>query len=416
MRLLIVTQYFWPENFRINDLAVGLRERGHEVTVYTGKPNYPGGRFFEGYGFFGRAVEDHGGVRVLRVPLIARGSASGFRLALNYLSFALFASALAPLRCRGPFDAILVYEPSPITVGLPALVLKALRRAPVLFWVQDLWPESLSATGAVRAQWILGLVERLVRIVYRGCDRILVQSRAFVGPVSRLGVEEERILYFPNSAEALYRPVAAAEAEAERRLLPQGFVVMFAGNIGAAQDFETILGAAERLKSQPDIHWAIIGDGRMLSWVEREVARRGLHATVHLLGRHPVETMPRFFALADALLVTLRRDPIFALTIPAKVQSYLACARPVIAALEGEGARVIEEAGAGIAVAAEQPQALAEAVLRLSRMPQQERAAMGLRGRAYFTAHFERELLIGQLEGWMRECTGGRDAHTDTRR
>lgn len=404
MRVLIVTQYFWPENFRINDLALGLAERGHEVTVFTGKPNYPDGRFFPGYGFFGRRREHYGPVRVLRVPLLPRGGGPA-RLALNYLSFALIASLLAPLRCRGAFDAILCYEPSPVTVGLPALVLKGVKRAPLLFWVQDLWPESLSATGAVRSPWILKAVERLVRFIYRGCDRLLVQSRAFFEPLQALGVPAERIAYFPNSAESFYRPIAPEAAPAERELMPPaGFRLMYAGNVGAAQDFETILAAAERLKDHPDIHWIIVGDGRALPWVETEVARRGLQATVRLLGRHPPEAMPRFFAHADAMLVTLRREPIFALTIPARIQSYLACARPVIAALDGEGARVVRESGAGLAVESGNPQALADAVLAMSRTPPEARADMAQRARFYFAEHFAPERLLTELEGWMQEA------------
>ena len=400
MKILIVTQYFWPEDFRINDLALGLAARGHEVTVFTGKPNYPGGRFFAGYGFFGRAREEWSGVTVVRVPLTPRG-AGRMRLALNYLSFALIACLLAPFRVRGPFDAILVYEPSPVTVGLPALVLKRLTRAPVVFWVQDLWPESLSATGAVRARWVLGGVARLVRFIYKGCDLILVQSEAFVEPVRAFGVPDSRIAYFPNSAEAFYRPVPADGACAEGAQLPAGFRIMFAGNVGAAQDFETILGAAERLKSHPHIRWIILGDGRMLPWVTSEIARRGLEGTVKLMGRHPPQSMPRWFALADALLVTLRRDPIFALTIPSKAQSYLACARPILAALDGEGARVLKEAGGGIAVASGDAAALARAAVKLYEMPEAERRAMGERGRRYFEQHFERERLLGRLEGWM---------------
>jgi colanic acid biosynthesis glycosyl transferase WcaI len=416
MRVLIVTQYFWPEQFRINDLALGLRDRGHEVTVYTGKPNYPEGRFFPGYGFLRRPTDDYQGIPVIRVPLVPRSNGSGFRLALNYLSFALFASLLAPVRCRGRFDVIFVYEPSPVTVGLPALVLKALKRAPLLFWVQDLWPESLSATGAVQTPWILNLVGHLVRRIYRGCDRILVQSRSFIPAVARFVNDPRRIFFFPNSAEELYRPVAVEADAVEHRDLPAGFRVMFAGNIGAAQDFETILGAAERLKSNSDIQWVIIGDGRRLAWVSTEIARRGLQDTMRLLGRRPVETMPRFFALADAMLVTLKRNPIFALTIPAKVQSYLACARPVIAALDGEGAQVVREAKAGLTAEAENPQALADAVLALYRTPQDERSAMGRRGRDYFEAHFERGYLLGQLEDWMQESIKEHHANSHTRR
>ena len=333
MKILIVSQYFWPENFRINDLAIGLQEKGHHVTVLTGQPNYPTGKFFPGYGFWKKRREDYQGIDVRRVPLVARGNGGAWRLMGNYFSFALFACLLGPVMCRGKVDRILVYEPSPITVGLPALLLKKVKRAPLFFWVQDLWPDSLSATGAIRSAWILKLVEYLVRVIYCGCDRILVQSRAFCLPIVNLGITPDRILYFPNSAEKLYHPVVLQPNAKEHTQMPNGFRVMFAGNIGKAQDFETILGAAEHTQSHPDIHWVILGDGRMFSWVGDQVKRRGLTKTVHLLGRHPVEAMPRYFSLANVMLVTLRRDPIFALTIPAKVQSYLACAKPLIAAL-----------------------------------------------------------------------------------
>lgn len=402
MNILVVSQYFWPENFRINDLVLGLKERGHRVMVLTGIPNYPAGKFFPGYGFLTRRREDYEGIVVARVPIIARGNGRAWRLALNYFSFVLFACLLGPVLCRGKIDRILVYEPSPITVGLPALLLKKIKHAPLFFWVQDLWPESLSATGAVRSVWILKLVEYLTRFIYRGCDRILVQSRAFCRPIAGLGVAPDRILYFPNSAEDLYRPVEVESNAKERQELPIGFRVMFAGNIGKAQDFETILEAAERLKEHQEIHWVILGDGRMYDWVEEQVDRRQLAATVHLLGRHPVETMPRYFALADAMLVTLRRDPIFALTIPAKVQSYLACAKPLIAALDGEGAKVVQEAQAGLTPPAEDAQALADAVLVMYRMPEADRRQLGVRGRTYFEAHFERDMLLDRLDGWLR--------------
>jgi colanic acid biosynthesis glycosyl transferase WcaI len=408
VKILIVTQYFWPESFRINDLALGLRDRGHEVTVYTGKPNYPEGRFFPGYGFFGRTTEDYHGVRVIRAPLIPRGEGGPLELILNYLSFAAFGSLLAPFRCAGAYDVIFVYEPSPVTVGLPALVLKWVKRAPILFWVQDLWPESLSATGAVKSRWITRLVDRLVRFIYRHCDLILVQSQAFMSYVQAQGVPENKIRYYPNSAEALYQPVAIDAQAFEHRLLPQGFRVMFAGNIGAAQDFETIITAAERLRDTSDIHWIIVGDGRLYDWVEQEIVRRGLRGSVHLLGRHPVESMPRFFALADAMLVTLKNEPIFALTIPTKIQSYLACGRPIVAALEGEGAKVIGESGAGVAVKAGDATGLADAILKLYRTPAPEREAMGQRGREYFGQHFERSLLLGRAEEWMRELEAAR--------
>ena len=406
LHILIITQYFWPENFRINDLALGLLERGHRVTVLTGIPNYPDGRFFSGYGFFENVHHDYHDVKVIRVPLVPRGKGGGLRLALNYLSFALCASILAPFLCRGKFDLLFVYEPSPVTVGLPALVLKKLKSIPVMFWVQDLWPETLSAIEAVRSERMLKIVERLVLFIYRGCDWILVQSRAFLAPIERLGVDPSRMVYFPNSAEELYQPVIVEPEDPVNISMPAGFRIMFAGNIGAAQDFGTILDAAEQLRDYPDIHWVIIGDGRMRQWVEEQIRERGLTETVHVLGRHPAEAMPHYFSLADVLLVTLRKEPIFALTIPSKVQSYLACAKPVIAALDGEGALVIAEARAGLACPAGDPKALADAVLAMYHMPETERQVMGLRGRSYFEKHFARTILLDRLEGWMQELYG----------
>ena len=405
-KILIVTQYFWPENFRINDLALGLYEKGHDITVLTGIPNYPNGDFFRGYSFFKNRQENYNGVKVKRVPLAPRGNGGGLRLALNFASFAFFASLLGPFYCRGKFDLIFVYEPSPVTVGVPAVLLRKVKSAPVMFWMQDLWPESLSATGAVQSKTILKLVELLVRILYKEFDHLLVQSRAFMAPIRKLGGKHGKIHYFPNSAEGLYQPMVIEENAPERALVPNGFCITFAGNIGAAQDFETILQAAERLKDRNDIQWLVIGDGRMFPWVERQVQKRGLSGNVHLLGRYPAESMPRFFALSDALLVTLKKDPIFALTIPSKVQSYLACARPIVAALDGEGARIITEAGAGFVCAAQQPDALAEAVLKIYRMKKSDRESMGKKGREYFDRNFEREMLLDRLDNWICDFTG----------
>jgi colanic acid biosynthesis glycosyl transferase WcaI len=405
VRILLVTHYFWPESFLINDVVAGLVERGHEVTVYTGLPNYPGGRFFDGYGFFGPFKENFKGAEVRRAPVIPRGSAGRARLALNYLSHAFCATLFAPFLARGEFDAILVFEPSPMTIGIPARALRMFKRVPLVFWVQDLWPESLSATGAVKSPAVLGLVDRLIKWIYRGCDCVLVQSEAFIASVEAHGVPRDRIRYLPNSAEQFYRKLSPSSEDAEARELPAGFRVMYAGNIGAAQDFATILSAAEFLKDEKRIQWVVLGDGRMRSWVEDEVRRRGLGASFHLLGRRPPHAMPRFFAHAGALLATLRREPIFAYTIPSKIQSYMACGRPVIAALEGEGGRIIRQARAGWVVPPEDPRALADAVLAASRLARPELDAMGNRGEAWFREHFEREKLLTRLETFLREAT-----------
>lgn len=404
MRILVVSQYFWPEGFLVNDLVLGLTERGHRVTVLTGHPNYPEGSFTPGYGFFKPFRERQLGVEVRRVPLLPRGKGGAIRLSLNYLSFALFASLLGPLLCRGQYDLILVYEPSPVTVGFPAIVLKRLKRLPIIFWVQDLWPESLSAAGAVHSERVLGWVEKMVRFIYRRCDCVLVTSKMFESRVREVGAQV--VYYWPQWAESLYQPVEVDENSPERSEMPLGFRIMFAGNIGAAQSFDTILAAAGKLQEHEEIHWVIIGDGRMRPSMEEGVRKLGLENSVHLLGRRPAEVMPRNFACADALLVTLKRDPIFSLTIPGKIQSYLACEKPIVAALDGEGARVIKESGAGLTVPAEDADALAAAVLEMYRARPEERAEMGRRGRAYFKKHFEREKLLDRLEGWMKELVG----------
>lgn len=403
MRILVVSQYFWPESFRINDLVLGLRDIGHDVNVLTGKPNYPRGIVFPGYKSWGVGREEFQDVQVLRVPVVPRGKGGALCLILNYLSFALMASLLGPILCRGQYDAIIVFQPSPITVGLPALLLKKIKKAPILFWVQDLWPESLIATGAVQSKLVISLVGRLVRFIYKRCDKILIQSQAFAKPIQSFGVELDRLCYLPNSAEGLYSPVLVDKGAPERQLLPKGFLVMFAGNIGVAQDFNTILAAAEKLKVYSDIHWVILGDGRMLSWVKEQVLERKLTGNFHLVGRHPVEAMPRYFSLADVLLVSLKSEPIFALTIPAKIQSYLASSKPIVASLDGEGARIVNDSGAGFAPGAENPEGLASAVMEMYRMSVDERQRMGERGRKYFELHFERNLLLKRLDGWLEE-------------
>lgn len=402
MRVLIVSQYFWPEEFRINDLAAEFARRRHTVDVLTGVPNYPSGRSPRGYRWWWPRSEQYEGVHVIRVPLVPRGRKQPWRLFVNYCSFMLAASVLGPLRCRGRYDAILVYEPSPVTVGIPAIVMGWMCRAPVSLWVQDLWPESLIATGAVRSRLVLWFAERITRWIYGRCDAILVQSHAFRSHARRMGAANHVIAYLPNWAEDCYRPLTLAEDAPERALVPRrGFTVMFAGNIGTAQGFDTIVDAATMLRDDAAIHFVILGDGRDRARVEAVIMRQGLSDRFHFLGRYPMESMPRFFALADALLVTLRHDPIFALTIPGKVQSYLACAKPILAAIDGEGARIVEEAGAGIASPAEDARALAASVRTLAAMAPADRMAMGARGRQYYDREFARSVLINRTESLL---------------
>ncbi len=406
MRLLILSQYFWPENFRINELVATLVKRGHEVTVLTGLPNYPDGRIFPEYRAAPASFAQYEGAEVIRVPLVPRGRGA-LRLVLNYASFVVTATLFGTWRLRGRrFEAVFVYQPSPITSCLPAIAIGQLKRAPVVMWTLDLWPETLEAIGVVRSPLLLRLVGRLVTFIYRRCALVLGQSRGFEANVVRYAGDARKFRYFPQWSETLSgADLATVEPAPELRPFADTFNVLFAGNIGEAQDFPAILDAAERLRHRVDVRWLIVGDGRAADWVREEITRRDLGERVHLLGRHPSERMPAFFKGAGALLVTLRRAPVFALTIPGKVQTYLASGLPLIGMLDGEGARVIEEAGAGLTCAAGDDAALAEQVVRMVSLSGPDRAAMGTRGLVYSRREFDRDRLLTELEGWMREVT-----------
>lgn len=401
MRLLVVSQYFWPENFRINDLVAELVLRGHQVTVLTGLPNYPDGKVFQQFRDAPAHYSYYEGAEVIRVPLMPRGQ-GGLRLMLNYLSFAVNASVLGLWKLRGrQFDAIFAYEPSPITVGLPAAVMRAVKRAPLAFWVLDLWPETLQAIGIVRSRALLYFVGKLVAFIYKRCDLILAQSKSFIPQIQKYVRDGTPVLYFPSWAELVFdmRHVVPAEEVASK---PGIFNVMFAGNIGDAQDFPAILAAAERLKPHAHIQWLVIGDGRMARWVADEIERRDLQGCVHMLGRHPLEKMPSFFKQANALLVSLKDEPIFSMTIPGKLQSYLAAGIPVLAMLNGEGADLVKNSGAGLSCPSGDSIALAAATLMLSQMAIEERRVMGINALAASAREFDRKGLIDGFENWIR--------------
>ena len=403
MKILIVSQYFWPENFRINDLTQELVQRGHSVTVLTGIPNYPAGTVFEEYRKTPKAFEYYSGARVLRVPMVARGNGA-MRLFLNYLSFVFGACLYGPWRLRGQqVDVIFVFEPSPVTVGLPAILLGRIKRAPVVFWALDLWPETLAAIGLVRSPMVLGWVGHLVRFIYERCTLVLGQSRGFLPKIAKYCSDAKKIRYFPGWAEEIFNEavlVPAPEVPSKKGV----FNVLFAGNIGEAQDLPAVLNAAESLRHNNAIRWLIVGDGRRSDWLYEEVARRGLQSNVLLLGRFPLERMPSFYAHADALLVSLKKDPVFSLTIPGKVQSYLMAGVPILGMLDGEGAQVITDSNAGLVCAAGNSGGLTSAVLEMFAMSVDQRKQLGVNGRDYAQKEFGRGLLMDQLEVLLHEA------------
>lgn len=410
MKVLIVSQYFWPEGFRINDVVRTLVERGAEVDVLTGKPNYPEGIIFKGYKVWGCQTENWAGARIFRVPLLPRGPRGALRLILNYLSFVATGLVLgAWLLRRRQYDVVFAYGVSPILLAVPAIFIAWLKRRKLIVWVQDLWPESLAATGYVRNPWILKLVERVVRWIYRHTDLLLVQSRAFIPPVSSLAPDKD-IVYYPNSVELVFCEPPSPDVKLPLvPALDMGFSVVFAGNVGAGQAVEVITAAAELLLPYPEIRFVVFGQGSRWNWMQEQVQARGL-TNLHLPGRFPVNTMPGLMQKAGVLLVTLADEPIFAQTVPSKVQAYMAAGRPILACLNGEGARLVQEAQAGLCVPAQDAKALAAAVLQLFQMPSGERAQFGANGRRYFKMHFDHDKLIDELMVHFRTLavdTGG---------
>lgn len=403
MRILVVSQYFWPESFRVNDLVKEWVQRGHQVTVLTGIPNYPAGKVFDAYREQPNAFFEYEGAEIVRVPMLPRGT-GGLRLMLNYLSFVLGACIFGPWLLRNkPADVIFVFEPSPVTVGLPAVLLGKMKSAPVVFWALDLWPETLAAIGVVRSPRVLGWVGHMVRFIYNRCTLVLGQSHGFLGSIAKYCNDKAKIRYFPSWAEEVFTDIGVQPAP-EVPEWADGFTVVFAGNIGEAQDMPAVLDTAELLKDNASIRWVIVGDGRKSDWLRYEVARRGLDEQVLLPGRFQVERMPSFYAHADALLVSLKRDPVFNMTIPGKVQSYLMAGIPLLGMLDGEGAAVIREANAGLTCDAGDDSGLAQAVLTLMAMPTEERKQMGLNGRKYAQQEFGRAQLMDRLEALMAEA------------
>lgn len=377
-------------------MAIGLKERGVEVNVLTAKPNYPKGNFFPGYGFFKKQTEYWEGIKIYRSPLFARGDGSGFKLMINYFSFALFAVVRA-FFIKEKFDLIFVYEPSPITVGIPAVYLSKKMKIPIHFWVQDLWPESVVSAGFLKNRMIIWQLNHLTVWIYSQCEKILIQSEAFKDYILNQGVTKEKITYYPNSTEALYK-VVAPKIKFKNLFPKDSFSIIFAGNIGEAQDFETIIEASRLVKlKNSNIHFIILGEGRKKVEVMQKINDFGIGDNFHFLGSFPVIDMPDFFACGDALLVTLKQSEIFSLTIPSKLQSYLACGKPIIGALDGEGAKIIKESKSGLTSAAGDAEGLADNILFLYSLTNEERIEMSRNGISYFRENFEREMLLDKL-------------------
>jgi glycosyltransferase involved in cell wall biosynthesis len=390
MKVLIWSQYFWPENFLINKMAIGLKAQGVEVTVVTGKPNYPDGQIFPGYKASGIEREEYFDVEVIRIPLYPRGKGSTKELLMNYLSFIFSGYFFAPFALRGrKFNAVFVYAPSPLLQALPAIFVAWLKNASMIVWVQDIWPEALQATGFIKNRWLLRLVESVVRYIYRHSNFILIQSEAFRASVERLVSTKNKIHFFPNcTCELTDTPPILSELQSQTVAeIKRHFSVVFAGNIGVAQSCETIVAAAKLLAEHSVIKFYLVGSGSRSNSIEHLLKSKKV-TNVVMVGRLPAEEMNSVFSAASVLLVSLKNEPALSATIPSKLQSYLSAGKPIIASLNGEAAKLVIDANAGLSCPAENPDALSKAVLKLYNMSDVERDQLGRNARHYFKTHF----------------------------
>lgn len=392
MKILVVCQYYYPEPFRIKDICEEMVKRGHEVMVVTGVPNYPEGIIYRGYEKGRKRDEVIEGVKVHRCFTIPRKKGVVWRF-LNYYSYA-FTSKSFVKKCRAEdgsrFDVVFVNQLSPVMMAKGEIAYGRKFKVPILMYCLDLWPESLVAGGIKRESAIYRFFHRVSGRIYIKMDEILITSRMFSKYLNlEFGIPEERIKYLPQYAEGIFEQM-------ENKENSEGFDFMFAGNIGAMQGIDTILEAAEMLKNEyPGIRWHIVGGGTDLERLKRIAVEKKLDQVI-FYGRRPLEEMPGFYKMADAMLVTLQANPILSLTLPGKVQSYMAVGKPVIGAVDGETAEVIRAARCGFCGKAEDSRALAEHVKRF--MESADREAMGRNGRAFYETHFERKMFMDKLE------------------
>lgn len=386
MKILFLTQWFDPEPGAIRGLplAVWLQARGHQVTVITGFPNYPGGKVYPGYRIRWRQWETVEGVRILRLPLIPNHGSSAVGRILNYVSFALSSALLGPW-LAGKADVLYVYHPPP-TVGLAALVLKALRRLPYVYHIADMWPESVIESGMVKRGVLTRVLASCIHFwcnaLYRSADVITVLSPGFKRLLTERGVEASKIQVVYNwTQDDLFRPVPRDVALAQKLGLAGRFNVVYSGNLGSFQALETVLHAAQRLRDYPEIQIVLAGTGQREA--ELRSAAEGLE-NVRFLGGRPMAEMPQIHALADVLLVHLRDLDFFASTVPSKTQVALASGRPVLMGVRGDAAAIITDARAGLTCEPENAEAMAEQILKLYRMAPEALEQLGANGRAYY--------------------------------
>ena len=398
-RILIVTQYIYPENFKSNELAFELAKRGHQIDVLTGIPNYPEGVYFKGYGLFKKRIEHKDGVNFYRCIQTPRGrKASGLGLACNYISFVFFATlwVLFFFAWKKRYDAIITHEPSPITQLIPAIILGKIRRVPVYSWIMDIFPDAIkNSVSEKQFKIIAPILTRVTEWTYKNSHKILITSKGFEELICRNNDYHDKIVYYPNWSVDM----SVNKTNFKTPDMPDGFRIMLAGNLGESQNLDAIGECIKLLHDCKEVKWVFVGDGSWKSWLDNFIKENNLGDVAFTLGRFPGETMPAFFQKANAMLVTLRGGFIdLDMTVPARLQSYMSAGRPVLAMIGKGGADLINESDCGYAVAPSDYKALADVIRNKVLTNKESFEQKGMNGRKFFEHNFMLDDCITNIE------------------
>lgn len=397
-RVLIVSHHFWPENFRISDIAQGFAENNIEVDVICGIPNYPNGIIPEGYGFFKNLKQNYKGVNVYRCWEITRKNDSSLRIFLNYISYPFFAAFKILGFIGKQYDAVFCYETSPVYMMFPAILYSKIKRIPLSTYVLDLWPENLYSVLPIQNAFLRKICEVTSHWHYKKSDKLIAMSPTLKEKLLSVTQKEScQIAVIPQYCESFYEKEVTDESLTEKY---RGyFKIVYAGNISPAQNLEIAIDCAVMLKENniQDVKFIIVGDGMSKAAIEQYAAERDVVSYFDFLGAKPVQEMPAFHTLADCLLAPLAKSDLIGLTIPAKITSYMAGRKPIVTCIDGEGSWVIEKANAGFTGESGNSKQLYENIIKLYRMSPEERKKLGDNAFAYHREHHERNKVLQQL-------------------
>jgi len=398
--ILVVSQYFYPEQFRINDICSEWVNKGYKVTVVTGIPNYPAGKFFDGYSWFKGRKESYNGIEIIRIPLIPRGG-NPLMLALNYFSY-MISGYFWKMFTKVEADLVFINQLSPIMQALPGVWYAKRKKVPCYMYVQDLWPESLEIITGIKNKYAIGAISKIVDYVYSRCTRIFTTSNSFIKAIEERGVPSEKLEYWPQYAEDFYIPLEKGSHPS----IPEdsAFNIVFTGNIGVAQGLDILPKAAMILKQERlsrKIRFNLVGDGRYKRELIEIVNSNQVSDMFNFIDKQPAHHIPDILAACDAAFLSLSDSPLFAVTIPAKIQSYMACGIPIIASANGETRRIISEADAGLSSPAEDVMKLVRCIIELSEKPPNELKQLGINARAYYDKNFNKNMLLRKMDSYF---------------